>query len=175
MFVINRILRRQFTIGKEELAGMPAIKFEVNIEHGDKRDGKYDQPVPVLRKTMCNTVINDGESNNQRTEGDVTGKTVEFEGLALYGQPPYPYQWDFGDGSTPSSEKNPTHIYEQPGKYNYTLTITDSSDFSDSFTETIEISGDSGDDEDSSIIMFVGIIVVIAVIGVIAVVYIIRR
>lgn len=103
------------------------------------------------------------------------GKTVEFEGLALYGQPPYTYHWDFGDGSTPSSEKNPTHIYEQPGKYNYTLTITDSSDFSDSFTETIEISGDSGDDEDSPIIMFVGIIVVIAVIGVIAVVYIIRR
>lgn len=103
------------------------------------------------------------------------GKTVEFEGLAFYGQPPYTYHWNFGDGSTPSSEKNPTHIYEQPGKYNYTLTITDSSDFSDSFTETIEISGDSGDDEDNPIIMFVGIIVVIAAIGVIAVVYIIRR
>ena len=104
------------------------------------------------------------------------GKTVEFEGLALYGQPPYTYNWDFGDGSTPSSEKNPTHVYEKPGKYNYTLTITDSSDFSDSFTETIEISGDSGeDDEGNPILIFVGIIIVIAIIGVIAVVYIIRR
>ncbi len=80
-------------------------------------------------------LVVDGYATNL---GEV-GKTLEFEGLALYGQPPYTYHWDFGDGSTPSSEKNPTHVYEKPGKYNYTLTITDSSDFSDSFTDTIEI------------------------------------
>jgi len=31
--------------------------------------------------------------------------------------------WDFGDGNT-SYEKNPEHIYEKPGTYNVTLTIS---------------------------------------------------
>ncbi len=36
------------------------------------------------------------------------------------------YEWAFGDGET-SSEKNPTHVFQQPGEYKATLTVTDPS------------------------------------------------
>ncbi|WP_083505446.1 PKD domain-containing protein [Pedobacter ginsenosidimutans] len=32
--------------------------------------------------------------------------------------------WDFGDGSTPSTEQNPEHIYAKPGKYIVRLSVT---------------------------------------------------
>ena len=33
------------------------------------------------------------------------------------------WQWDFGDGTT-SNEQNPTHVYDQPGKYTVSLEVT---------------------------------------------------
>ena len=35
------------------------------------------------------------------------------------------YEWDFGDGSSHGSGVKPTHIYNNPGVYNVTLTVTD--------------------------------------------------
>ena len=39
------------------------------------------------------------------------------------------YEWDFGDGSSPTYKniQNPTHIYTQVGTYAVTLTVTDNS------------------------------------------------
>jgi hypothetical protein len=34
----------------------------------------------------------------------------------------YAYTWDFGDGSEPSQEDEPSHIYMQPGSYEVTMT-----------------------------------------------------
>ena len=34
------------------------------------------------------------------------------------------YDWDFGDGSSHSSEQNPTHIYSVPGTFRWRLTVT---------------------------------------------------
>jgi PKD repeat protein len=67
------------------------------------------------------------------------GETIQFNGTALFGDPPYTYRWEFGDGKS-STERNPTHIYSKEGKYNYTFTVTDSSDKSTTYTGTIEIS-----------------------------------
>jgi len=33
--------------------------------------------------------------------------------------------WDFGDGSTESESLTPTHVYDEPGTYEVTLTVTD--------------------------------------------------
>jgi hypothetical protein len=54
------------------------------------------------------------------------GQSVQFNGTAMFGHPPFTYKWDFGDGET-STERNPTHRYTKPGEYEYTLTVTDSS------------------------------------------------
>ena len=35
------------------------------------------------------------------------------------------YLWDFGDGTDPATEQNPTHIYQSEGSYEVTLTVTD--------------------------------------------------
>ena len=36
------------------------------------------------------------------------------------------YNWDFGDGSTPSTAASPTHAYTSAGSYNVSLVVTDS-------------------------------------------------
>ena len=35
------------------------------------------------------------------------------------------FSWDFGDGTEPSTLANPVHVYEEPGRYTVTLTVTD--------------------------------------------------
>ncbi|MCA1752668.1 MAG: PKD domain-containing protein, partial [Flavobacteriales bacterium] len=47
---------------------------------------------------------------------------VEFENFSSGTN----FSWDFGDGSPPSEETNPTHAYEQPGTYEVVLIATDS-------------------------------------------------
>ena len=52
--------------------------------------------------------------------------TVKWTSTVEDGTPPYTYKWDFGDGSPPSSEANPTHKYEKEGEFTATLSVTDS-------------------------------------------------
>ena len=73
------------------------------------------------------------------------GSEVEFIGSPYFGQPPLTYHWDFGDGST-STEQSPIHIYDEPGVYEYTFTVTDNSGASESYTDEIEIVADEDDD-----------------------------
>lgn len=70
---------------------------------------------------------------------------ILFEGITMFGQPPYTYEWDFGDDVT-STEKNPTHTYTLAGVYQYTFTATDNSGYSDSVTYEIEILGEDTQD-----------------------------
>ena len=41
------------------------------------------------------------------------------------GQQPLIYNWDFGDGSSNSDERNPVHLFTQSGRYEVTLQVTD--------------------------------------------------
>lgn len=49
------------------------------------------------------------------------------------------YSWDFGDGSAPSSQANPRHVYTAPGNYTATLTVTDNGGSSDTDTATVAV------------------------------------
>jgi PKD repeat protein len=48
--------------------------------------------------------------------------TVQFSDESTGG--PTGWDWDFGDGSSPSSQQNPSHIYNAAGAYDVTLTVT---------------------------------------------------
>jgi|GEM_PF-3553383 len=53
-------------------------------------------------------------------------KSVRFEGMIvpMTGQPPYAYEWDFGDGQTQIGP-SVSHRYVELGEYVFTLTVTD--------------------------------------------------
>ncbi len=53
-------------------------------------------------------------------------KSVRFEGMVvpMTGQPPYTYEWDFGDGQTQIGP-SVSHRYVELGEYVFTLTVTD--------------------------------------------------
>ncbi len=49
------------------------------------------------------------------------------------------WDWDFGDGSS-SGEQNPIHLYQSPGSYEVSLTVTDSSgNCFDTYSETVPV------------------------------------
>lgn len=48
-----------------------------------------------------------------------TDATVSYEGNTIKS-----WKWDFGDGGVASTEQNPTYVYERPGSYTVTLTVT---------------------------------------------------
>lgn len=49
------------------------------------------------------------------------------------------FEWNFGDGSTVSQGQNPTHVFQQPGNYDVTLTVADDDGLSDVETLTIMV------------------------------------
>ncbi len=49
---------------------------------------------------------------------------VMFESIVSGGIAPYSYVWDFGDGQF-SDDEAPTHIYDSPGTYTVSLTVSD--------------------------------------------------
>jgi len=57
------------------------------------------------------------------------GREIAFQGK---GEDPegkeLAYQWDFGDGKGRSTEQNPKYVYEEPGTYTVSLTVSDGKD-----------------------------------------------
>ncbi len=47
------------------------------------------------------------------------------------------WSWNFGDNTTTSSERNPTHTFPGPGSYNVTLTVTDNTGQTDTHTREV--------------------------------------
>jgi len=70
-----------------------------------------------------------------KTEFCDTG-TVLFTNFTIKNEPITSVVWDFGDGST-SSALNPSHTYNQPGKYVVALNVTTQSNCSSVYRDTI--------------------------------------
>jgi RHS repeat-associated protein len=66
------------------------------------------------------------------------GTAVTFDGAASAGVPSYNYFWNFGDG-TSSTSQDPSHSFSSAGTYNVVLLVTDSSGHSatSSVTEVV--------------------------------------
>jgi len=70
-------------------------------------------------------------------EADV-GEPIQFQGDATGGDPPYSYEWDFGNGDT-SDEEDPIYTYDEAGVYDVTLTVTDNAAATDDDATTATI------------------------------------
>lgn len=65
---------------------------------------------------------------------------VAFQAIPSGGTAPYVFHWDFGDGTT-STTQNPTHTYQVAGTYTVTLTVSDAD--GRTTTKTIQITASS--------------------------------
>jgi len=75
--------------------------------------------------------------------GQIMKNTVSFDD-GSYGESAwFAYRWDFGDGSTQSFEKSPSHTYFQSGEYTVNLEITDDSGKKSSMEKIISTEGAS--------------------------------
>ncbi len=89
------------------------------------------------------------------------------------GVPPYTWEWDFGDGTviegSGNEYQNPTHTYTNPGKYNYSVTVTDDQQSTLEDTGFIKIEGTGNGDGTP------GFEILTVLLGLIAVLFFIRR
>lgn len=76
------------------------------------------------------------EKPKARINYEVEDLTVKFNADAS--KDAETYEWNFGDGSLFSKEKNPTHKYADYGKYTVTLKVTNKGG-EDSSSETVEL------------------------------------
>lgn len=69
------------------------------------------------------------------------GTPVEFVAQATDPEPDgrvVSYAWEFGDGGE-ASGRTPMHTYETPGRYEVTVTLTDTGGRTDAASETVEV------------------------------------
>ena len=60
------------------------------------------------------------------TNSGIAPETVGFSSTGSYDPDgTISYSWDFGDGTAPSTDANPSHTYAAAGTYTATLTVTD--------------------------------------------------
>src|SRR5215213_4247527 len=88
------------------------------------------EPSPPL--TSVEIISSDAEG--------VAPATFEFEADVAGGTEPYNYRWNFGDDGRSSNEQTVSHTFEEDGRYNVRLTVTDSDGqrASDSVQITVE-------------------------------------
>ena len=99
--------------------------------------------------------------------------SVDFTCTPSGGNGVYSYSWDFGDQSSISTAKNPTHEFSSSGTYTVTVTVTDTASNTVHWSQVITVTKPST--TLTSPMVIVGIIAVIAGIGVIVVVVFLGR
>jgi PKD repeat protein len=102
--------------GPDRLAGTAAL----NALLAGFNDPNIDDQIKVLTfKVESNNALQAGFSGTPTSGG--APLSVFFTDISLGF--PTTWHWDFGDGYT-SDEQNPTHVYENVGTYDVTLTVT---------------------------------------------------
>jgi PKD repeat protein len=80
------------------------------------------------------------------TSGSQNSDTVSFSAIVIDLEDSLSeltFEWDFGDGTT-STERNPTHTFDESGSHSVSLTVTDSDSGEAIYTTQIQIESDTG-------------------------------
>ena len=133
--------------------GVTATSTTPTASHIYTAAGSYNATVQVTDSTPSNVTsapltitvntppLTASATGTTPTNG-LAALTVNFNGAAGGGTPPYTYGWDFGDGSAPVTgltSPATSYTYNVPGSFTATLTITDSTATPKTATATVGI------------------------------------
>jgi len=115
------------------------IKMDLSSFPTDPEDLEgLEESFAYLLDVVPNPPLEAYATTSHGIETGIVGVPIQFNGTKDFGEPPYSYLWNFGDGET-STQQNPTHIYTEEGEYTYNFTVTDNAGEQAFDTGTIEI------------------------------------
>jgi PKD repeat protein len=127
---------------------------EVTAEYTYTQYGTYEAKLRVTDNngetstTTLEILVDEGLQPNGTIEVDLEEEGTAYVGTSYYfdvSDASSPngeierYEWDFGDGSTPTKNKTAKHAYEEAGIYTVTLTLTDEEGETGENTMEIEV------------------------------------
>ena len=83
--------------------------------------------------------VNPAPQPDFQWSGGCTKDTLSFTDLTTSIGAINAWNWDFGDGSAPSNEQNPAHIYSSSGNFEVSLTVTTEEGCSASFSDSVTV------------------------------------
>ena len=102
------------------------------------RDRSGNADATSIAVTVLDTVAPAARGGGDRAVNE--GQSVFFDASASTDNVGVTsYEWDFGDGSTPSTDAAVSHDYAAPGSYDVTLTVQDEAGNANSVTMTVEV------------------------------------
>lgn len=128
--------------------GDGSTSSQITPVHVYSQSGQYNITLTVTSQDGCT-------NTNQAGSVIVNQPSAQFSADRLSGCPPLMvnfssagainlnYQWDFGDSQS-STLQSPVHIYQSPGNYQVTLTVTDPSGCSNTWTLPNQIQVSNG-------------------------------
>jgi PKD repeat protein/regulation of enolase protein 1 (concanavalin A-like superfamily) len=112
-------------------------EYILSLVVNDDTDASLPDYVTIqVRENLSPTAV----AHPEEVNGPVP-LAVQFDGSASSDPEnrPLEYSWDFGDGSDPSSDPSPEHVYSVPGIYKAKLVVTDHAGVSGEDTVTITV------------------------------------
>jgi PKD repeat protein len=115
--------------------GTPAVSGATPI-HEYAADGEYKVKLTVIDSDCMESSVTHTVKVDEPPTAAIALKTltpIAESAVAFEAKASDPdgtisgYSWNFGDGSPPSTEANPSHTYAAAGEYEVTLKVTDSS------------------------------------------------
>lgn len=113
--------------------GSPLNNLDANPTHTYTQAGIFNVRVGISEGSLPMTFIENpvkvtisGAAVKTRIGIDaVNGNSISFRNITNGGSGPYTYKWNFNDGGFPSTDPNPTHVFQNPGMYMVNLKVKD--------------------------------------------------
>ena len=131
--------------GRVDIAGSKPTYILTFTPDKDFEYGWYQTCLQLIDATgnqadeQCSSFIIYQPRGIPRFEAQQTSEPLKVEFTDTSTGNPNKWEWDFGDGSEPSEERNPTHIYSGYVTYTIQLTVTYANGWQDSIEKKITL------------------------------------